>query len=101
MSISKKHKKRREKDIYRPLPRKSLDRAKAIVGRYQMTLWREDGEWFGQGVEEPGVYADGRTMAECARNLRQALAIAVGWNIEDGLPIVQPVIDQEPRRKAG
>ena len=101
MSTTRKPRRPRESDIYRPLPRKALQGGKAIAERYQMTLWRENGEWYGQGVEEPGVYADGRTVAECARNLRKALAIAVAWNLEDGEAIVPPIIDQEQRRKAG
>lgn len=101
MSITKKRNKLLEKDIHRPLPRTSLKRARGIVARYQIKLWREDGEWYGQGVEEPGVYADGRTMAQCARNLREALAVGVAWNIEDGLPIAEPIIDRERRLRAG
>jgi hypothetical protein len=30
------------------------------------------------------------------------MAIGIGWNIQDGLPVVEPIVDQERRgRKAG
>jgi predicted RNase H-like HicB family nuclease len=102
MSTSRKQRRLPEKDIYRPLPKKSLTRGRAIAARYQIKLWREDGHWFGVGVEEPGVMGDGRTLQQCVRNLREALAIGIGWNVEDGLPVVEPIIDQErSQSKAG
>ena len=103
MFTSKKSSKRAEKDIYRQLPRKALERGKAIAARYQIKLWREDGHCFGVGVEEPGTYGDGRTLQQCVRNLHEALAIGVAWNIADGLPVAEPIIDQErrTRRRAG
>jgi predicted RNase H-like HicB family nuclease len=58
-------------------------------------LWREDGEWYGQGIEEPGAMADGRTIAQCVRNVRDAMAAVVASNIEHGEPVVTPIIDQE------
>ncbi len=103
MFTSKKRSKPAEKDIYRPVPRKALARGKAIAERYQIKLWREDGHWFSVGVEEPGTYGDGRTIQQCVRNVREALAIGVAWNIADGRPVAEPIIDQERRagRKAG
>jgi predicted RNase H-like HicB family nuclease len=102
MRTSPPHKKRRETDLYLPFNRRSLERGRVIAARYQIKLWREDGEWFGVGVEEPGAMGDGRTLAQCVRSVREALAIAVACHIEDREPIVALLIDRERRRrKAG
>lgn len=92
-----------KQDIYRPLPRKALERGKAIAARYRVAIWREDGEWYGQCVEEPGAMGDGPTITRAVAAVREAVAILVGWHIEDGEPIETPIIDQERRgpRKAG
>lgn len=81
------------------LPRKAIERGKGIAARYRITLWREDGEWYGQGVEEPGAMGDGRTIAQCIRNVREALAVAVASHIVDGEAVVEPILDQERRRR--
>jgi len=73
------------------------------VARYQITLWREDGQWFGVGVEEPGTYGDGRTIAQCMRDVREALAATVALRLENGQIPAKPLIDQSRsrRRRAG
>src|SRR5690348_14276865 len=100
MSTTKTPKRRREP---RRLTRGQIQKAMPIAARYRITLWHQDGEWYGQGVEEPGVMADGPTMVRCARNLREALAAVVASQMLDGEPIVEPIIDRERkrRRKAG
>ena len=99
MFTSKKPKTRPEP---RRLSRRSLERARPIAARYRIVLWREDGEWYGQGVEEPGAMGDGRTVTQCVRNVREALRAVVASNLEHGEPIVTPIVDQERRRrKAG
>lgn len=100
MATTKKRGKRPEKDLRRPIPRKALERGKAVAARYQVTIWREDGEWFGRGVEEPGAMGDGRTVEQCVRSVREALAIAVACHIDDREPIVAPLIDRG-RKRAG
>ena len=82
-----------------PLPRKAIERGRVIAARYRITLWHENGEWYGQGVEEPGAMGDGRTIAQCVRSVRESLAVAVASHIVDGEPIVEPIIDQERRRR--
>src|SRR5438270_7221092 len=81
------------------LARKAIERGKAVAARYRIVLWQEDGEWYGEGVEEPGVMGDGRTVAECIRNTRYALALAVASHIADGEPIVTPLSERERRRR--
>ena len=99
MSTSKKPKRPREP---RRLSRTVLERAKPIAARYRIMLWREDGEWYGQGVEEPGAMADGRTIAQCVRNVRDAMTAVVASNLEHGEPVITPIIDQQgPNSKAG
>ncbi len=39
--------------------------------------------------------ADGRTIAQCVRNVRDAMTAVVASNIEHGEPVVTPIIDQE------
>ena len=100
MFTTKKQKKRPEP---RRLTREEIDKAMPVAERYRITLWRQDGEWYGQGVEEPGAMADGKTIAQCVRNVRQALAAVVASNMIHGEPVVEPIIDRERKggRKAG
>ncbi|HZL34046.1 MAG TPA: hypothetical protein VFC78_01975 [Tepidisphaeraceae bacterium] len=84
------------------LPQSAINRGKVIAARYQIKLWRQDGEWYGEGIEEPGAMGDGRTIAQCVRNVRYALALAVASHIVYHEPITTPLVDQERRRrKAG
>ena len=76
-----------------------MQRARAIADRYQIKLWREDGHWFGVGVEEPGTYGDGRTLQQCVRDVREALAVTVAHMIDTGREVIDPIIDQERRRR--
>src|SRR2546421_9497287 len=98
MPTTEMHKNRPESGI-RSIPRRAIERGKTIAARYRITLWHEDGEWYGQGVEEPGAMGDGRTIAQCIRSVREALAVAVASHIVDGEPIVPPIVDQERRRR--
>ncbi|HEX5242946.1 MAG TPA: hypothetical protein VFW23_06735 [Tepidisphaeraceae bacterium] len=102
MSTSSKLKKLH--DIHRPLPPDTLELARAVAERYQLRLWREEGHWFGAGIEEPGTFGDGRTLPQCVRNVREALAVTVAWHIEDREAVVEPIVDQQRRggrRKVG
>jgi len=84
------------------IPRSAIQRGRVIAARYQITLWREDGEWYGVGVEEPGAMGGGRTLEQCVRSVRESLAVVVASHIVDHEPIVTPILDQGQRpRKAG
>ncbi|HEX5242947.1 MAG TPA: hypothetical protein VFW23_06740, partial [Tepidisphaeraceae bacterium] len=63
MSISMTRKKPPESGVA-SIPRSAIQRGKVIAARYQITLWRENGEWYGQGVEEPGAMGGGRTLEQ-------------------------------------
>ena len=59
-------------------------RAEAVARRYQSVIWREDGEWYGRGLELPTTMADGPTPAECVKNLHEAFVATVAWMLEEG-----------------
>jgi predicted RNase H-like HicB family nuclease len=102
MATSATHKKRRSA-IDRPFEARVLRRARAIAARYQIKLWREDGHWYGAGIEEPGAMGDGRTIQQAVKSTQAALVTCVAYLIESERPVVEPMIDQErrARRKAG
>src|SRR5438552_2887739 len=66
----------------RPFDPDILRRAKAIARQYQVVMWFEDGEYYGKGVELPGVMADGKTPGRCMSTTREALVGAVAHMIE-------------------
>ena len=102
MSTTKKRKKLPEKTVIgRPFDPQVLRRARAIAARYRIALWREDGRWFGVGVEQPGTYGDGRTVQQAVKDTREALAATVAYLIEKGNPVAAPIMDEGRRRKAG
>src|SRR5579863_7154076 len=95
-----KSKKRPEQDpLRKPFDRKVMERARKIAERYQIKIRPEDGRWFGVGVEEPGTYGDGRTLQQCMKDVRDALAATVAYLIEAGQPVVTPVVNQERSRR--
>jgi predicted RNase H-like HicB family nuclease len=61
-----------------------LAKAKEIAGQYQVILSREEGQWYGRGLELPNVFGDGKTVPQCVQNTRQALAGAVAYLLEEG-----------------
>ena len=70
--------------IDRPFAATVLKRAKAIASRYQVIVWFEDGEYFGRGLELPGVMADGKTAAACFAATQEAMQFAVATLLEAG-----------------
>ena len=93
---------KKRNDISRPFDPRILRRARAIAARYRIALWREHGEWWGQGVEEPAAKGDGRTMQLAAKSTREALIVYVAYLLETGQSVATPILDQERRRrKAG
>jgi predicted RNase H-like HicB family nuclease len=47
-------------------------------------LSREDGEWYGRGLELPNVFGDGTTADECVESTREALSATVAFLLESG-----------------
>jgi predicted RNase H-like HicB family nuclease len=73
---------RRRPDPTRPFDPKVIARAKELAGDYQIILWREDGEYFGRGLELPLTMADGKTPDACVANVREALVTTVACMLE-------------------
>jgi predicted RNase H-like HicB family nuclease len=68
----------------RPFAANVLANARRTVDGYQVVLWSEGGEWYGRGLELPGVMGDGTTPDRCVANVREALVAAVAHLIETG-----------------
>src|SRR3954464_10449747 len=78
------------KDPARPFDPQTVELARAVADRYQLVLRFEDGEWYGRGLELPGIMADGPTPDACARELREALVYAVATLMELGESVPSP-----------
>src|SRR4051794_5120185 len=72
------------KDPARPFDPDTVALARSVADRYQLVLWQEDGEWYGRGLELPGIMADGATPDACVRELREALVYGVAHLMEIG-----------------
>jgi len=70
-----------------------IARARPVAEKYQMIIWREDGEYYGRGVELPFAFGDGKTIEECARNTREAFIATVASLIQDGHSPPSPVVE--------
>src|SRR4051794_37523889 len=86
------------KDPARPFDPQTVELARAVADRYQLVLRFEDGEWYGRGLELPGIMADGPTPDACARELREALVYAVATLMELGEPVPSPASAADGRR---
>lgn len=75
-----------------------LERARQIADRYQIVLWREDGHWFGCGLEEPFAMGDGRKPDEAVKVTRKSLVSSVATTIENGGTPTAPAAGREGRR---
>lgn len=71
------------KPLDRPFAPGIWRRATRIARRYQVVMWSEGGEYYGRGLELPGVMADGETPDACMEQTREALAAAVATLLED------------------
>ncbi len=68
--------------IDRPFDADVLAKAKRIAAQYQVILSCEEGHWYGRGLELPSVFGDGKTVAQCFQNTREALAGAIAYLLE-------------------
>lgn len=83
-SEKKKEKDAQGRDLDRPFDPAILAEAKRIVADYEITLWLEDGVWYGHGVEFPTAYGDGATVEECMASTREGLVTGVAYMLENG-----------------
>jgi predicted RNase H-like HicB family nuclease len=81
---SRKEKDGRGRHLARPFDPSVLAEAERIVAEYEITLWREDGWWYGHGVEFPTAYGDGATVEECMASTREGLVAGVAYLLENG-----------------
>jgi len=70
----------------RSLAKKNLAKIRAeaanIAEAYRVILFREDGEWFGRGLELPHVYGNGKTVEACVENTRKGMRTLVEYLLE-------------------
>jgi predicted RNase H-like HicB family nuclease len=71
-------------EIDRPFPAAVMKEARKAAAKYQVILYREDGHWFGRGLELPHVFGDGKTADRCIADTQEALSGAVAWMLEQG-----------------
>jgi len=86
------------KEPARPFDPDTVAVARTLAERYQVVLWHEDGDWYGRGLELPGIMADGPTPDACVRELREALVYAVATLMEIGEPVPSPASASDGRR---
>jgi predicted RNase H-like HicB family nuclease len=72
------------KAIDRPFEPAILAEARKIAEQYQVIVAFEDGHWYGRGLELPGIHGDGKTVSQCVKDTREALAGWVAYLIEEG-----------------
>jgi predicted RNase H-like HicB family nuclease len=84
-------KSRNSKSLY--LKPEFIRRARPIAKKYQIVIWFEDGEYYGRGVELPFAFGDGKTVARCAKNTREAFVAGVASLLQDGQTVPVPVIE--------
>ena len=70
--------------LRRPFDAKILARARELADAYQIVIRREDGAYFGEVLELPGVGADGRTPDACVKAVREALVASLAHLMELG-----------------
>ncbi|MBU4273740.1 MAG: type II toxin-antitoxin system HicB family antitoxin [Planctomycetes bacterium] len=76
--------KKSAKAIDRPIDADTMAKANKIADRYQIIMVREEGHWYGRGLELPHVFGDGKTANQCIENTKEALAGAVAYLLEEG-----------------
>lgn len=84
MSVKSKKSSPRTKKLDRPFPPEVLAQGQKRSAEYQVVLHREDGHWYGRGLEMPLVFGDGKTPEACVESTRQAMLAAVCYLIESG-----------------
>lgn len=86
--------KRKSAKIDRPFDRALLERARQIAERYRIIIHREDGEFYGQALELPGVLNDGKTADECVKNTVDILTTTIATMLESGQIPPLPASDE-------
>src|SRR5437588_1449035 len=98
MSTTSKRSKRPKLDIARPFDPGILARAKEIAAAYQISVWFEDGEYYGRGLELPMTFGDGKTPDECFASTREGLVTTVAYMLEQGETPPPPALVSDEQR---
>jgi predicted RNase H-like HicB family nuclease len=70
-----------------------LDKARQIAARYKIVVELDDGLWYGHGLEIPGAFGDGKTVAIAVEQTREALVTAAAYMLEQGQMPPSPACD--------
>lgn len=71
-----------------------LRRARDIAEQYRIIIHHEDGEYYGQALELPGVMNDGKTPAECLDSTIEMVTTTVATLLERGEVPPMPASDE-------
>jgi predicted RNase H-like HicB family nuclease len=84
----------------RPFDRELLRRARQIASRYGFLVQpHPEVGYLARGLEMPNVFADGRTVEECVRGIREALIVATATLLEMDETPPSPAGGQQERRE--
>ena len=64
--------------------------AAKLAEQYRITLWREDGEWWGRCVELPHCLGDGKTSQAAIEATKQGIVAGLSADLADGIPAPLP-----------
>ena len=59
-----------------------------------MVIWKEDGYYYGRGVELPHSFGGGKTVVACAAETREAFVVTVATLLEDGEDVPPPATEE-------
>jgi predicted RNase H-like HicB family nuclease len=74
-------------------------RARELARRYQITVWLEDGHWYGKCVEMPHCLGDGRTADAAIAATRQTVVAGLAADLADGMPAPMPASGRSRREQ--
>lgn len=64
--------------------------AARLAEKYRITLWREDGEWWGRCVELPHCLGDGKSPEAAIECTKEAILASLSTDLADGIPAPLP-----------
>lgn len=67
-----------------------IRKARELAAKYKLTLWKEDGDWFGRCVELPNCMGDGKTPDAAIAATRAAIVAGLASDLAAGLPAPLP-----------
>ncbi len=80
--------------VDRPFDPALFKKAESIANEYQIVVWKEDGEFYGRGLEMPNVFGDGKTVQAAVKDCRSALTATVATLLELGEHPPAPAMEQ-------